>query len=123
MSSALATSSARQASSAQSEQQRLDFEMANPKHPDLVRGVFFANPAAPITIVEYTDFECSYCRQERAVIVERFKNHGDRMRLVVKSMPLPLKWGIGLVHPGQPVERRLHQRDGLRARRLHQRVT
>lgn len=87
-SAARATSSARQASSAQSEQQRLEREMANPKQPDLTHGVFFGNPSAPITIVEYTDFECPYCRQERDVIVELFKKYGDRMRLVVKSMPL-----------------------------------
>src|SRR3954471_10634491 len=85
---ARATSSARQVSSAHAEELRIDAEIAHPKQPDLTRGVFFGNPSAPITIVEYTDFECPYCRQAHPVIVELFKKYGDRMRLVVKDMPM-----------------------------------
>ncbi|MFL5617321.1 MAG: DsbA family protein [Gemmatimonadaceae bacterium] len=51
--------------------------------------MYFGNPSAPITIVEYTDFECPYCRQEHPVIVELFKRYADRVRLVVKDMPMP----------------------------------
>jgi protein-disulfide isomerase len=51
--------------------------------------VYFGSPTAPVTIVEYTDFECPYCRQEHPVIVELFKRYGDRIRLVVKNMPMP----------------------------------
>jgi protein-disulfide isomerase len=86
---ARATSSARQASSEQAEQRRIDAEIAHPRQPDLTHGVYFGSPTAPITIVEYTDFECPYCRQERPVIVELFKRYGDRIRLVVKDMPMP----------------------------------
>jgi protein-disulfide isomerase len=88
-SAARATSSARQASSARAEDQRIEAEIAHPKQPDLTRGVFFGSPSAPITIVEYTDFECPYCRQAHPVIVELFKKYGDKMRLVVKDMPMP----------------------------------
>lgn len=88
-SAARATSSARQASSAQAEERRIDAEMAHPRQPDLTHGVFFGSANAPITIVEYTDFECPYCRQEAPVMVELFKRYGDRVRLVVKSMPMP----------------------------------
>jgi protein-disulfide isomerase len=86
---ARATSSARQASSAKAEQERIEVEMAHPRQPDLTRGVFFGSPSAPITIVEYTDFECPYCRQAHPVIVELFRKYGDRIRLVVKDMPMP----------------------------------
>ena len=88
-SAARATSSARQASSAKAEEQRIEYEIAHPKQPDLTHGVYFGSPAAPITIVEYTDFECPYCRQEHPVIVELFKKYGDAVRLVVKDMPMP----------------------------------
>jgi protein-disulfide isomerase len=86
---ARATSSARQASSAQAEERRIEAEMAHPRQPDLTHGVYFGSPSAPITIVEYTDFECPYCRQAHPVIVELFKRYGDRIRLVVKDMPMP----------------------------------
>jgi len=86
---ARATSSARQASSAQAEERRIAAEIAHPRQPDLSQGVYFGNPSAPITIVEYTDFECPYCRQAHPVIVELFKRYGDRVRLVVKDMPMP----------------------------------
>jgi protein-disulfide isomerase len=86
---ARATSSARQASSAQAEERRIEAEIAHPRQPDLSQGVYFGNPSAPITIVEYTDFECPYCRQAHPVIVELFKRYGDRVRLVVKDMPMP----------------------------------
>jgi len=88
-SAARATSSARQASSEQAEERRIEAEIAHPRQPDLSQGVYFGNPSAPITIVEYTDFECPYCREEHPVIVELFKRYGDRMRLVVKDMPMP----------------------------------
>jgi protein-disulfide isomerase len=86
---ARATSTARQASSAQAEQRRIDAEIGNPRRPDLTQGVYFGSATAPITIVEYTDFECPYCRQAHPVIVELFKRYGDRVRLVVKDMPMP----------------------------------
>src|SRR6476661_1321320 len=88
-SAARATSSARQASSAKAEEARIANEIAHPKQPDLTRGVYFGSPTAPITIVEYTDFECPYCRQAHPVIVELFKRYGDKVRLVVKDMPMP----------------------------------
>jgi protein-disulfide isomerase len=87
-SAARATASARQASTAQAEQQRIEREIAHPRQPDLTRGVYFGSPTAPITIVEYTDFECPYCRQAHPVIVELFKRYGDRVRLVVKDLPM-----------------------------------
>jgi len=86
---ARATSSARQASSAQAEERRIETEIAHPRQPDLSQGVYFGNPSAPITIVEYTDFECPYCRQAHPMLVELFKRYGDRVRLVVKDMPMP----------------------------------
>jgi protein-disulfide isomerase len=86
---ARATSSARQASTAKAEEQRIESEIAHPRQPDLSRGVYFGSPTAPVTIVEYTDFECPYCRQEHPVMIELFKRYGDRVRLVVKDMPMP----------------------------------
>jgi len=43
-----------------------------------------------VTIVEYSDFQCPYCRRERDVLVQVMKEYGSRVRLVVKHTPLSI---------------------------------
>jgi protein-disulfide isomerase len=43
---------------------------------------------APITIVEFSDFECPYCRQTQPVLDQIESAYGDRMRLVYRQFPL-----------------------------------
>jgi protein-disulfide isomerase len=43
---------------------------------------------APITIVEYTDFQCEYCNKARSRITELKKLYGKKLRIVYKSFPL-----------------------------------
>jgi len=49
------------------------------------------DPAAPITIVELTDYECPFCKryvaETRPALVERFVETGV-VRLVVRDLPL-----------------------------------
>jgi protein-disulfide isomerase len=77
-----------QASLLQGDSLRIEDELRNPKHALIDKRAVLGNPAAPITIVEYTDFQCPYCRQERDVLVSLFKHYGDSVRLVVKQMPV-----------------------------------
>ena len=51
----------------------------------IVRG----NPDAPITIYEYTDFQCPYCAYGAKVMDEVMKRYEGRVKLVVKHLPLP----------------------------------
>ncbi len=51
----------------------------------IVRG----NPKAPITIVEYTEFQCPYCAYGAKVVAEVMARYEGRVRLVVKHLPLP----------------------------------
>jgi protein-disulfide isomerase len=74
---------------AASDSARIEDELSHPKHATIDHRAVLGNPNAPITIVEYTDFECPYCRQERDVLVQLFKVYGDKVRLVVKQMPIP----------------------------------
>jgi protein-disulfide isomerase len=46
------------------------------------------NPNAPVTIVEFSDFHCPYCRRAHPVIQQLLAKYGDRVRLVYKDMPL-----------------------------------
>ena len=64
-------------------------EMKHPKVPEIdqdrpMRG----SPHAPITIVEYSDFECPYCRAVSPTIMEVFHQYEDSVRVVYKHNPL-----------------------------------
>jgi protein-disulfide isomerase len=43
---------------------------------------------APVTLVEYGDFECPYCGQAEGVIRELLAEHGDDVRYVWRHLPL-----------------------------------
>jgi Na+/H+ antiporter NhaA len=61
--------------------------LADPVTPerDHIRG-----PAtAPLTLVEYLDFECPFCAKATGVGPELRAHFGDRLRYVVRHLPLP----------------------------------
>ena len=51
---------------------------------DHVRG----SPDAPVTLVEYGDYECPYCGQAEVVIRELLDSFGDDLRYVWRHLPL-----------------------------------
>jgi protein-disulfide isomerase len=50
--------------------------------------------AAPVTIVEFSDFYCPYCRQVVPVLTQVRARYGDKVRLIYKNLPLEN------LHPG-----------------------
>lgn len=46
------------------------------------------NVNAPVTIVEFTDFQCPACAAMHPVIEEVLKSYGDKVRFVVRDFPL-----------------------------------
>lgn len=81
---------ASQAAQQQSAADKIDAEFRNPKRPDLTDRVSLGSPSAPVTIVEYTDFECPYCRQSVAVVQQLLEQYPGKVRLVVKQTPLEM---------------------------------
>ena len=51
----------------------------------IVRG----NPAAPVTIVEFTDFQCPYCSVGARTVSAMMAKYEGKVNLVVKHYPLP----------------------------------
>ena len=51
---------------------------------DHVRG----NPNAPITIVEFSDFECPFCQRFHPTVQQALDEYGDDVRWVYKHFPL-----------------------------------
>ncbi len=45
---------------------------------------------APVTIVEFTDFQCPACAAMHPILDEVLKSYGDKVRLVVRDFPLPI---------------------------------
>ena len=59
------------------------FEVDGPQ--DLSRG-----PAdAPMTVIEFSDFECPYCRRAQATLQKVSAVYGDKVRFVFRHYPLP----------------------------------
>ena len=46
------------------------------------------NPEAPVTIVEFADFQCPYCRQMHETLTAVLADYSDEVRLVYKHLPL-----------------------------------
>lgn len=46
------------------------------------------NATAPVTIVEFTDFQCPSCAAMHPILEETLKTYGPKVRLVVRDFPL-----------------------------------
>lgn len=53
---------------------------------DPVRG----EPNAPVTVVEFTDFQCPACAAMHPVLEEVLKSYGNKVRFVVRDFPLDM---------------------------------
>jgi protein-disulfide isomerase len=66
-----------------------DEEFKNPKVAVIDdTSVIWGNKDAVITVVEYSDFECPYCKRGHATVEEVMKKYGDKVRVVFKNLPL-----------------------------------
>jgi Na+:H+ antiporter, NhaA family len=61
-------------------------ELMPPVDPD--RDHIRGSTDAPLTLVEYGDFECPFCGQATGVVAELRERFGDRLRYVFRHVPL-----------------------------------
>lgn len=53
---------------------------------------------APITIIEFFDYQCPYCARTISPLEETLKSYRGQVRLVLKNMPLPIHSDSMLAH-------------------------
>ncbi|MDP4127145.1 MAG: thioredoxin domain-containing protein [Bacillota bacterium] len=56
--------------------------------PTIVGALTKGDPHAPITIVEFTDLQCSYCGSGAVVVDEIMKKYSGKICLILKHCPL-----------------------------------
>ncbi len=68
----------------------LDAEFQNPLKPfvETSRPRVFGASDAPVTIVEYADFQCPFCAEAVATLEEIGKRYAGKVQLVLKHVPL-----------------------------------
>lgn len=59
----------------------VNFEINKESH---IRG----NPDAPVTIVEYSDFQCPFCKRFHPTVQQALDDYPDKVRWVYKHFPL-----------------------------------
>lgn len=73
-------------------------EFKNPKKPKLGKDrVYFGDVNAPVTIVEYSDFQCGFCKRAGEGAVEQIlKEYKGKARILYKHLPLPFHPEAGI---------------------------
>jgi protein-disulfide isomerase len=94
---------------AQSPHPWLDQQLKKQRYPCPPGKSPFRGPAdAAVTVVEFADFDCPYCRSDEAAIKRVLAAHPTQVKLVFKSLPLDIHsaakqkahWNSGPVRGG-----------------------
>lgn len=77
-----------QAEAEQAEQQRQQAKVSKVRPVDPRRDHIFGNPQAAITFIEYSDFECPFCKKFHPTVVQLMENNPGKLRWVYRHFPL-----------------------------------
>ncbi len=56
--------------------------------PEVIRAEMARTPRGKVTVVDFVDFECPYCRMTNAALEPILEEHRDRLRVVRLQVPL-----------------------------------
>jgi len=83
---------------------KVEFNLPQPQTPvlsiDIENQPFWGKPDAKITIVEFSDFECPYCKKMQTDILKIRKEYGDKIKWVFIDFPLEFHKNATLAHIG-----------------------
>jgi protein-disulfide isomerase len=69
---------------------KVDYKLEPIRVPVVANGPAKGPANAPVTIVEFSDFQCPFCSRLIPSIQEVEKKYGDKVRLVFRQYPLPM---------------------------------
>ncbi|MFZ3231321.1 MAG: thioredoxin domain-containing protein [Pseudobdellovibrio sp.] len=99
------------------EKKSREAEFANPLKPEIDETrVIFGKKDAPITIVEYSDFQCPYCSRGYQTAQQVLKEYGDKVRIIFKHLPLDFH---PLAMPAAKYFEALAKQDHMKAEKFH----
>ena len=103
------------------EKKQRDEEFKNPLKPEIDETrVIFGPKTAPITIVEFSDFQCPYCSRGFQTVKEVQKMYGDKVRVLFKHLPLDFH---PLAMPAAKYYEALSLQDHSKAEKFHDGIT
>jgi protein-disulfide isomerase len=73
------------------EKAKIEVRLEEPAEPPFAvngEGPAIGNRHAPITIIEFSDFQCPFCKQSVSTIKRLLEKYGSNLRLVYKHLPL-----------------------------------
>ena len=74
---------------ANAEKQRLEEQFDNPVDVEIGDSPVKGPKSAPVTVVEFSDFQCPYCSKGNQVMKDLAKAYPEKVKLVFKHLPLP----------------------------------
>jgi len=105
---------------ANEEKNQRDTEYANPLKPEIDEArVIFGKKDAPVTIVEYSDFECPYCTRGYQTVKQVKAEYGDKVRVLFKHLPLDFH---PMAEPAARYFEAIAMQDHAKAEKFHDRV-
>lgn len=63
--------------------------LARPRHDVATPGTPRGKPDAPVTIVEFSDFQCPFCLRATSVMQELLARYPEQLRIYYRHLPLP----------------------------------
>jgi protein-disulfide isomerase len=70
------------------EQAKVEVELERPRLEVAATGPARGPADAPVTIVEFSDYQCPFCRRVEPTVKQVLERYGDRVRFVYRHFPL-----------------------------------
>lgn len=78
-----------QQAAAVAEKSRMEDQFNNPVSIDIGKSPILGKADAPVTIIEFSDFQCPYCGRGKDTMKEVAKAYPEQVKIVFKHLPLP----------------------------------